>query len=234
MGEESQICLPRYNLPMLAHRRGSRRGVMGNSGCGRAGARRGIDRDRWDQGVYATVLAVATNTAIGRGTCERKGFGRDARGFWIVGRSSARRRGVFKPLHAILQGQWQQRRTTTGGSSALLIRMAESKIRLIHVWQAGESRVCQGAGRRENDFAIGIKSDEAPISFPPVGNAWLRKDAVCFVGSAAARGLPDDTRSRGVLRRFAQVLNEDLRVTFGRWFLILATDPRVRGEAQAA
>jgi hypothetical protein len=42
------------------------------------------------------------------------------------------------------------------GSWALLILMAKSEIREIHVWQDGENCMSQGAGRRENDFAISI------------------------------------------------------------------------------
>jgi hypothetical protein len=38
--------------------------------------------------------------------------------------------------------------------------MAKSEIRAIHVWQAGENQVCQGLGRRENDFAISITFGE--------------------------------------------------------------------------
>jgi hypothetical protein len=40
--------------------------------------------------------------------------------------------------------------------------MAKSEIRATYVWQAIENLVCQPAGRRENDFAISIKSDKEP------------------------------------------------------------------------
>jgi hypothetical protein len=42
------------------------------------------------------------------------------------------------------------------GSYALLILMAKSAIRAIHVWQAVENLLCQRAGHREHDFAISI------------------------------------------------------------------------------
>jgi hypothetical protein len=46
--------------------------------------------------------------------------------------------------------------------------MAKSEIHAIYVWHAVENLVCQHAGRRENDFAISIKSDEDPNSFTSV------------------------------------------------------------------
>jgi hypothetical protein len=46
--------------------------------------------------------------------------------------------------------------------------MAKSELRAIHVWQAVENLVCQRAGRRENDFAISIKSDDDPGSYDVV------------------------------------------------------------------
>jgi hypothetical protein len=42
------------------------------------------------------------------------------------------------------------------GSSSLLILMAKSEIRTIHVWWTVETLVFQHTGGRENDFAISI------------------------------------------------------------------------------
>jgi hypothetical protein len=47
--------------------------------------------------------------------------------------------------------------------------MMKSEIRAIHAWQANENLVCQRAGRRENDFAISIKSAEDPKGSGQVG-----------------------------------------------------------------
>jgi hypothetical protein len=54
-------------------------------------------------------------------------------------------------------------------SSPKLILLAKSERDAIHVWQTVEHLECQRAGRRENDFAISIKTDEAPTPFTPVG-----------------------------------------------------------------
>jgi hypothetical protein len=53
--------------------------------------------------------------------------------------------------------------------SPRVIRMTKSEIRAIHAWQANENLVCQRAGRRENDFAISIKSAEDPKGSGQVG-----------------------------------------------------------------
>jgi hypothetical protein len=42
------------------------------------------------------------------------------------------------------------------------ILLAKSEIRAIYLWQPVENLVCQRAGRRENDFASSIKSDDDP------------------------------------------------------------------------
>jgi hypothetical protein len=42
------------------------------------------------------------------------------------------------------------------GSSSLVIRLAKSEIRLVHVWQALENPLYQRAGPRDNDFASRI------------------------------------------------------------------------------
>jgi hypothetical protein len=46
--------------------------------------------------------------------------------------------------------------------------MAMSEIRAIHIWQAVENLLCERAGRRENDFAIRIKSTDDPGNFGEV------------------------------------------------------------------
>jgi hypothetical protein len=77
--------------------------------------------------------------------------------------------------------------------------MAKSEIRAIHVWQADENLVCQRAGRRENAFAISIKSiksDEDPTSWL-IGTFGERQ----IMAQPAARSLfifPIDSQGFGI------------------------------------
>jgi hypothetical protein len=53
------------------------------------------------------------------------------------------------------------------GSCALLILLAKSEIRAVHVWQAVENLTCQPAGRSENDFASRFSfGDTVPLAIP--------------------------------------------------------------------
>jgi hypothetical protein len=49
------------------------------------------------------------------------------------------------------------------------ILRAKSEIRTIHAWWSVENLVLQHTGGRENDFAIGITSDDDPGSRDSVG-----------------------------------------------------------------
>ena len=64
------------------------------------------------------------------------------------------------------------------GSCPLLILLAKSETRAIHVSQAGRNWVCQGLGRHENDFASSIIFGEQGIGLLPatlgIGSNWTR------------------------------------------------------------
>jgi hypothetical protein len=75
--------------------------------------------------------------------------------------------------------------------------MAKSEIHQPHVWQAVENRECQCTVRRENDFAISIKSAQEPTSF-----TLARNEADLIVFQAATVRKP--TVAVAVLCSFRQ------------------------------